>query len=169
MPRHAGKTVVATLIALIAGVVVALAPGGVASAEPADGLFTDQIDDYADYDGADSCSAGDKPGAVALMTAILAAYPGTSAYISRACAGGTSEHEEGRAIDWMVSAETQGHLAEDLASLRRQLRQQVRHGPPARGHVHHLRPPSLSVVRRRGRLAAPTAARTPTPTTCTSA
>ena len=62
MRGHTRSTVFATSIALLAGVLVALTPG-VASAEPVEQLFTDQIDPYADYDGADSCSPTDKPGA----------------------------------------------------------------------------------------------------------
>ncbi len=112
--RHPARTVAgAAAVAMISGLLVALAPG-VASAEPSELLFADQIDRYADYDGADGCSAGDKPGAVALMNLVLDAYPGTSGYISRPCAGGSSEHEEGRAFDWMVSADRQIDIAKDL-------------------------------------------------------
>jgi len=98
-----------------AGLFLALLPSNVAFAEPVELLFTDGIDQYADYDGADSCSPADKPGAVALRTLVLTAYPGTTGGIGRSCSGsGSSEHHEGRALDWMVSAYTQEHLAADL-------------------------------------------------------
>ena len=77
-------------------------------------VLRDKIEDHADYDGADSCSPTDKPGAVTLKDLVLATYPGTTAHIGRACGSGSSEHYEGRAIDWMVSAETQRPMAEDL-------------------------------------------------------
>lgn len=113
MRRQLRATAAAAALAIVSATLVALS-AGVASAEPVEGLFTDDIDRYADYDGADSCSATDKPGAVALKTLILAAYPGTTGSISRACGSGSSEHYEGRALDWMVSADTQRPLAEDL-------------------------------------------------------
>lgn len=113
MLRAARSTAATAVVALLAGLVVVVS-SGVASAEPVDPLFTDRIDDHADYDGADGCSPGDKPGAVALKDLVLAAYPGTTGSISRACAGGSSEHYEGRALDWMVSADTQRPLADDL-------------------------------------------------------
>jgi len=96
--------------------VVTLGPGVLPSAAaPTEPLFTDQIDGYADYDGADTCSPWDKPGTVALKALVLAAYPGTTGSIGRSCdSGGSSEHHEGRALDWMVSADTQAELAEDL-------------------------------------------------------
>src|SRR5688572_12359248 len=102
-----------TTIALLAGLAVTLSSGA-ASAEPVEGLFSDKIEDHADYDGADTCSPNDKPGAVALKNLLLASYPGTTAHIGRACGSGSSEHYEGRAIDWMVSAETQRGMAEDF-------------------------------------------------------
>lgn len=108
-PRTAGIAAsVALAVALLAGLLVAPA----ASAEPAELLFTDEIDDYARYDGADTCSPTDKPGATALRTLVLDAYPGTTGHISRSCVGGVdSEHYEGRAFDWMVSASSQRDIA----------------------------------------------------------
>ena len=112
MLRQTRSIGAAAAFAVLAGLLVALSPG-VARAEPVDALYTDQIDAYADYDGADTCSPSDKPGTVALKQAILAAYPGTTGSISRAC-GGQSEHSEGRALDWMVSVGSQNDLAEDF-------------------------------------------------------
>lgn len=77
-----------------------------ALAVPSSPSFGPGIDDLAGYDGQSICSPTDKPGVVAFKQRVLAAYPGTGAGgISRAChIGGTSEHKEGRAWDWMVDA-----------------------------------------------------------------
>jgi len=105
---------VALAMTILASVLVATAaaPAGAAPVEP---LFPDQIDAYSEYDGADTCSDYDKPGATMLRDLLEKAYPGTQGYISRECSsGGSSEHHEGRAIDWMVSAQTERPLADDL-------------------------------------------------------
>ncbi len=54
----------------------------------------------------DSCDPTAKPGVVAFRTLMLATYKrGRDGGIVRACAdGGISEHKEGRAWDWMLSA-----------------------------------------------------------------
>lgn len=67
-------------------------------------LFAQPIDDYAAYDGQDTCLSTEQPGVVAFRELVMATYPCTSAGgILRDCAaGGTSEHKEGRAWDWMV-------------------------------------------------------------------
>lgn len=104
----------ASLAAAISGAVVTAEPAAAAPVEP---LFTEDIDDYADYDGADTCSDYAKPGAIMLLDLLEQAYPGTYGYIVRDCdIGGPSEHHEGRAVDWMISADTQHELADDLFS-----------------------------------------------------
>lgn len=103
---------IATLVAIAA---LLVDPGGRAQAAPVEPLLTDSIDAYADYDGADTCSPDEKPGARNLLDLLTAAYEGTTGYIGRACTVPiTSEHQEGRAVDWMVSAETERDLAEDF-------------------------------------------------------
>jgi hypothetical protein len=68
--------------------------------------FTKSIDAYASYVGQSTCSGTSKPGVVAFKNLVLATYPCTSSGgIVRGCSvGGTSEHKEGRAWDWMVNA-----------------------------------------------------------------
>jgi hypothetical protein len=68
--------------------------------------FGPLIEDYAGYDGQDTCKPKPKPGVVAFKNLVLETYPTTGAgNISRACnIGGTSEHKEGRAWDWGVNA-----------------------------------------------------------------
>lgn len=60
------------------------------------------IEDYAGYQPQTKCSPRAKPGAKALL-AWLVERGGRPGPISRACrVGGTSEHKEGRAVDWML-------------------------------------------------------------------
>ncbi|REE97866.1 hypothetical protein [Thermomonospora umbrina] len=78
--------------------------------------FGPDIDAYAPYQPQRDCDPGGKPGVVEFRDLVLAAYPGTTNLgISRACgSGGQSEHKEGRAWDWGVRVNGQGHLADDL-------------------------------------------------------
>jgi hypothetical protein len=71
---------------------------------------------YAQYDGQSTCSPSAKPGVDDFMDLVLAAYPSTGNLgISRDCGiGGTSEHKEGRAWDWAVSAYSQSAIADNL-------------------------------------------------------
>jgi hypothetical protein len=63
------------------------------------------IEPYARYDPQDTCDPTDKPGVVAFRKETLANNPGTGkGSISRPCQNSTSEHYEGRAWDWGVSA-----------------------------------------------------------------
>lgn len=101
--RAAGRLSFAALgLALVASLVPGDLPAAAAPTQP---LFAEQIDAYADYDGQDTCQPAFKPGVVAFTQIVLAEYPETTGPLTpRACAGGTSEHYEGRAWDWMVDA-----------------------------------------------------------------
>lgn len=76
------------------------------------------VDDYSGYVGQTTCARAPLPGTSYLMTWLLRQYPGTtSASMLRACdGGGTSEHKDGRALDWAVDAAdpAQHALADDL-------------------------------------------------------
>lgn len=64
------------------------------------------VDWQAEYQGQHLCSPEAKPGAQRLSDLLDATYGSFTTYISRSCATpGISEHEEGRAIDWMVDSE----------------------------------------------------------------
>ncbi|HYO86336.1 MAG TPA: peptidoglycan-binding protein [Dermatophilaceae bacterium] len=64
-----------------------------------------QLDAQPSYVGQTSCDPFAKPGAVALGDLLLASYRTGSYGVSRLChLDGTSEHLEGRALDWMLSA-----------------------------------------------------------------
>ncbi len=92
------------VITLMLGALAALAPA--ASAVPDAPAFGPWIEGYAPYVGQSECKPRPKPGVVAFRDRVLEAYPATRpGSISRACdVGGRSEHKEGRAWDWGVSA-----------------------------------------------------------------
>lgn len=61
------------------------------------------IEAPAPYVGKASCDGRTKPGTVRFATLLTSTYRGTTASWRRPCAGGSSEHYEGRAVDWQVS------------------------------------------------------------------
>lgn len=70
------------------------------------------------YVPANSCDPTAKPGTVALGKLLTATYPGTSYGISRTCgvdALPTSEHYDGRAVDWMNSVRDKEQAAQAKA------------------------------------------------------
>jgi hypothetical protein len=73
---------------------------------PAAPKFGPVIEDYADYEGQKRCKPRAKPGTLAFSELLQTTYPDTTWIgISRACdIGGTSEHKEGRALDWARDA-----------------------------------------------------------------
>jgi hypothetical protein len=99
-----------TTTALLAGTVsAALAVTTVAPASaivPRAPKFGATIERLASYQPQKTCSPHARPGVVKFRALILATYAGTGdSGIVRACSsGGTSEHKEGRAWDWHVSA-----------------------------------------------------------------
>ena len=63
------------------------------------------VDAYASYQPQKSCTKQPKPGTVALGSWLLATYGGAGGAVNRDCSGsGASEHKDGRAIDWTMSA-----------------------------------------------------------------
>lgn len=73
-------------------------------AQPA-GLAQLPVDAIQPYQGQTKCRKSARPGTVALRDLLLATY-GTSVpgYLNRPCQSDTSEHYDGRAIDWMVDS-----------------------------------------------------------------
>lgn len=95
---------VAAVLAIVAVPVVL--PGPVQATPPAP-QFGPVIEDYAEYEGQRRCRPKPKPGVVAFQEVLSAAYPEQTTWfnISRPCKdGGQSEHKEGRALDWAVTA-----------------------------------------------------------------
>lgn len=96
------------LFLAFAALLAAAAPAAAAPASPSLGPV---IDPVGGYEGQTKCSPDAKPGVVAFQQMVLAEYPGTGAGgIGRDCSyGGQSEHKEGRAWDWGVSAANASH------------------------------------------------------------
>ncbi len=64
-----------------------------------------------------SCDPTDKPGVVAFARLLVATYPGSVSWgIARPCSGGSSEHNDGRALDWHADTSTPQGRA-DVAAL----------------------------------------------------
>ena len=101
---------VGILLLALAAVAAAALP---ASAAPTAPSFGPVMDPPGSYEGQTKCSPDAKPGVVAFQQLVLAEYPGTGAGgIGRDCSyGGQSEHKEGRAWDWGVSAADAEHRA----------------------------------------------------------
>ncbi len=82
----------------------------VASAAPYDA----PPEEYASYEPQEKCRRAVQPGTRALATWIDKRYGGGKPVIGvRSCrSGGTSEHKDGRAIDWMMDARKKAHRKE---------------------------------------------------------
>ncbi len=78
--------------------------------------FGPEIDDYQPYDGQSTCAPTERPGVQDFRDMLLMEFPHTADWgITRACgAGGTSEHKEGRALDWRVDVFTERETADQL-------------------------------------------------------
>ena len=100
------RRITALLAATCAAVLLWTSPVAVPSAAakspyPPKTLATATIDAHPGYDPQSRCSPTAKPGTKALLSLLIKSWGGGSSGISRACSvGGTSEHKEGRALDW---------------------------------------------------------------------
>ncbi|KQZ88689.1 hypothetical protein ASD62_04560 [Phycicoccus sp. Root563] len=78
------------------------------------------VEELASYVGANSCDASTKPGSAALGALLVKTYPGTSYGSARACASdslATSEHYDGRAVDWMANSRNATQKAQANAAV----------------------------------------------------
>jgi len=93
------------LFAAVPGTPTAAAAAVTARPPATPGGLPAGIEPLAAYLGQVSCDPGPKPGTLALARLLTTTYPGTGYGISRSCGAGigTSEHYDGRAIDWMNS------------------------------------------------------------------
>ncbi|MDR3070500.1 MAG: hypothetical protein LBU38_05770, partial [Propionibacteriaceae bacterium] len=70
------------------------------------------IDAHLGYRKQTTCNNSAKPGTTALLKLLIATWGGSSSGISRACAAGTtSEHKEGRALDWRMDVKNKSQKA----------------------------------------------------------
>lgn len=89
-----------------------------AAAAPTSPQFGPAIEGWPRYEAPTTCSSTIQPGVQGLREVIVAAYGWQSIGLLRGCAAGpaSSDHHEGRALDWMLSAAdpTQKALADDF-------------------------------------------------------
>lgn len=92
------------------------APGGTRMPTPQVALPA-ALDRLGDYAPQTSCDPTDKPGSIAYGELLKSIYPRTVYGISRSCTeAGTSEHKDGRAVDFMINANdpAQKKVADDI-------------------------------------------------------
>jgi hypothetical protein len=117
-PRRTGTTTRTTVRSLLATALAALCLAVVAvpanAGLPSPSSFGPLIEGLSGYQPQTTCDPTPKPGVVGFRSMVLAAYPGTGDDgIYRDCSiGGTSEHKEGRAWDWMVSVSNPQQVAQ---------------------------------------------------------
>jgi hypothetical protein len=93
----------ATCVVLLAGLAVLGAPAVLGGPAPA--AAAEPMDPYASYDGQSTCADRVLPGTAFLLDHLVRTHPGTrSSSLLRECTEGTSEHKDGRALDWGVDA-----------------------------------------------------------------
>ena len=103
---------VRALSTLLAATAMVLGLAGVAQASPDTPDFGPSIDAYAANDAQDTCDPTAKPGVVGFRSLLNSAYGTHTGYITRACdEGDTSEHKEGRALDYMLDINDSADLA----------------------------------------------------------
>lgn len=91
------------LVAAALTLCAALLPAPVHAAVDGGGL---PVDPFASYQPQTGCTKKPKPGTVALGQWLVATYGGSGGAVNRSCAGSsTSEHKDGRAIDWTLDAD----------------------------------------------------------------
>lgn len=81
----------------------------------------ESIEDFAAYVPQTRCHPAARPGTIALAAWLERTYPRTEASAAgRPCrSGGTSEHKEGRAVDWALDASKRRHRAKARSFLTR--------------------------------------------------
>ena len=64
------------------------------------------VEDYASYDPQTTCTKKPRAGTIALGEWLVATYGGAGGAVNRPCSGsGSSEHKDGRAVDWTLDAD----------------------------------------------------------------
>jgi peptidoglycan hydrolase-like protein with peptidoglycan-binding domain len=130
LPLTVGARVVTGLVAAFALAISSIAPSALlptaaaaatakAPATPID--LPTSIEPLTGYVPATSCNPVAKPGAAKLGKLLTSSYPGTSYGIDRTCGVDplpTTEHYEGRAVDWMVSVRKPKEAAQANAVIK---------------------------------------------------
>ena len=124
-PRLSAGTLSAGVMVLVVGLLGAIlttAPAALAATAvpPTPTGLPTGVEDLASYVGANSCDASTKPGSAALGALLVRTYPGTTYGSARACASdslATSEHYDGRAVDWMANSRNATQKAQATAAV----------------------------------------------------
>lgn len=78
-----------------------------------------KVDGAGGYQGQHRCQRGNRPGTVAMRDLLKRTYDRRITIgLSRGCGGGTSEHYDGRALDWMVNSNNPRRAAQGDAFVR---------------------------------------------------
>ncbi len=112
--------VAGVLVALLVQLVPLLAanPAQAAPAVPVTPDFGKAIEDYAPYQAGTVCDPVDRPGAKKIAALIRATYGSDESIgIARDACYTTSEHNDGRALDWMLDASSRADRAKAKAFL----------------------------------------------------
>jgi hypothetical protein len=94
----------ATVVAVLGGLVATAAAPAVAAPPTPD--FGPAIDAYATYDPQRTCDPTAKPGVLDVRNLLNQTYGTHRSGITRSCGSGTSEHYEGRALDYSLNVNT---------------------------------------------------------------
>ena len=90
---------------LVAAVMTAACLAGPAAVAGVEGSGL-PVEDYASYDPQTTCTKKPRAGTVVLGEWLVATYGGTGGAVNRPCSGsGSSEHKDGRAVDWTLDAD----------------------------------------------------------------
>jgi hypothetical protein len=100
--RGTRTLVAATSAAVVVGL-LAVPAQAVAPVPRAVVALPSALDNAAFYEPQTVCDPTPRPGATALKNLLVATYGPATVYIPRACTSSTSEHFDGRAVDWMRS------------------------------------------------------------------
>lgn len=106
MEQHVSRSLalLATLTALAAALTTGLVPAPGPATPPAAAAV---LEDPAHHDPQVDCAAAPGPGTTYLLGWLVRTYGGRPGGTLRACtSGGTSEHKDGRALDWSLSVHT---------------------------------------------------------------
>ncbi|MFP5282971.1 MAG: peptidoglycan-binding domain-containing protein, partial [Actinomycetes bacterium] len=94
--------IVISAVAAASSVVVTSSPATAATPPAPTGLPAG-LERMARYVPQRSCEPTNKPGTVRFAALLRSTYPGPGTGMGRTCLGSTSEHHDGRAIDWMTN------------------------------------------------------------------
>ncbi len=119
-PRVERALVAACLLvaALAVSVLQPVGPASAAAVVPTAPTLPAAIEPLPAWQGVQLCDPVSRKGPLRLKALLAKTYGSTSFGITRACSGstGTSEHHEGRALDWMISGKAQRANAAALLS-----------------------------------------------------